>query len=283
MNVLSLFDGMSCGQLALREAGINYDNYYASEINKYAIKVTQENFPNTIQLGNVLNIDSSYFNNIQIDLIIAGSPCQGFSRAGKELNFEDERSKLFFEFIRLFKELKPKYFLLENVIMKKEYQDIISSYLNVEPIRINSSLLTAQLRDRLYWTNIPNVTQPNDLDICINEILENPFEKNYQKIKTTDQINSCKKSNNGQQPYMQDRVFHVRGKTHCLTAVLAYRLRVGLNDPKTWRKITAEEAEKLQAVPVGYTKCVSNFQRFKMLGNGWTVSIVAHILKNIII
>ena len=172
MNVLSLFDGMSCGQLALNRLGIEYDTYYASEIDKYAIKVTQANFPDTIQVGDVTQVKADDFKGVKIDLILAGSPCQGFSKAGKQLNFDDPRSKLFFEFIRLVKELQPKYFLLENVNMKKESRDIITKYTGVEPIDINSSLLSAQNRRRLYWTNIPNVTQPEDKGIVLKDILD---------------------------------------------------------------------------------------------------------------
>ena len=169
MNVLSLFDGISCGQLALNRANINYDNYFASEIDKNAIKVTQHHYPNTVQLGDVTKIE---FIASKIDLLIGGSPCQSFSFAGKQLNFDDSRGKLFFEFVRLKNELQPKYFLLENVVMKKEYQDVITQYLGVEPIKINSSLVSAQNRVRLYWTNIPNVKEPEDRNISLSEILE---------------------------------------------------------------------------------------------------------------
>ena len=141
MKVLSLFDGISCGQVALERAGIKVDNYFASEIDKYAIKVTQKNYPNTIQLGDVCNIKGNELP--KIDLLIGGSPCQGFSFAGKQLNFNDPRSELFFEFVRILKEVKPKYFLLENVKMKKEYQNVISKHLGVEPIEINSALVSA--------------------------------------------------------------------------------------------------------------------------------------------
>ena len=142
MNVLSLFDGMSCGQIALQKLGIQVDNYFASEIDKHAIKVAKHNFPNTVHLGDVTQVKASDLP--KIDLLIGGSPCQGFSFAGKQLNFEDPRSKLFFEFVRLLKECKPEYFLLENVRMKKDYQDIISEHLGVEPILINSALMSAQ-------------------------------------------------------------------------------------------------------------------------------------------
>jgi DNA (cytosine-5)-methyltransferase 3A len=175
MNVLSLFDGMSCGQIALERAGIKVNNYYASEIDKHAIKVTQANYPDTVQLGDVTQLKKRE-NSPKIDLLIGGSPCQGFSFAGKQLNFEDPRSKLFFEYVRLLKELKPKYFILENVRMKKESQDIISKYLGVEPIVINSNLVSAQNRHRLYWTNIPGVSIPEDKGILLKDILQKDGE-----------------------------------------------------------------------------------------------------------
>jgi DNA (cytosine-5)-methyltransferase 3A len=170
MNVLSLFDGMSCGQIALERAGIKVENYYASDIDKFAIAVTQHNYPDTVQLGDINNYDN--WDLPQIDLLMGGSPCQGFSFAGKQLNFEDDRSKLFFKFVDCLKKFKPKYFLLENVRMKKEYQNVISEFLGVEPIIINSSRLSAQNRVRLYWTNIPNITQPEDKGIVLRDIIE---------------------------------------------------------------------------------------------------------------
>jgi site-specific DNA-cytosine methylase len=197
MIVLSLFDGMSCGQIAFERAGIRVEKYYASEIDKYAIQITQKNYPNTIQLGSITEWKSW---NIEMpDMIIGGSPCQGFSFAGKQLNFEDERSKLFFTFVEILKHYKPKYFLLENVIMKAEYNDVISSILGdiypecvsqgelfrtgrLEPIEINSALVSAQNRRRLYWTNIPGITQPKDKGILLKDIIENATtekEKSY--------------------------------------------------------------------------------------------------------
>lgn len=174
INVLSLFDGISCGQIALERAGIEVENYFASEIEPNPIKVTQTNYPNTKQLGSVLNVKGSDLP--KIDLLIGGSPCQGFSFAGKQLNFDDPRSKLFFEFVRLKNELKPKYFLLENVKMKKEYQDIISSYLCVEPIMINSNLVSAQNRVRYYWTNIPINELPDDKGLLLEDITEDGLQ-----------------------------------------------------------------------------------------------------------
>ena len=261
INVLSLFDGMSCGRIALDKLDIPCQ-YYASEIDKYAIKVSQANYPDTIQLGDVTQV--YWKNKIKIDLLIGGSPCQGFSFAGKHLNFQDDRSKLFFEYVRLLNEVKPKYFLLENVRMKKESEDIISQYLGVSPIAINSSTLSAQNRQRLYWTNIP-VSQPEDKGIKLKDILE-------------------------------DGVVD-RDKSHCLDAnywkggnLKSYfekhrRQLVFETDPSVvaadlkWRKLSPIECERLQTVPDNYTNHVSNTQRYKMLGNGMTVDVIAHILK----
>ena len=192
MNVLSLFDGMSCGRIALDRLGIEVDTYYASEIDKYAIAVAKENYPDTIHVGDITQLDPKDFQDI--DLVLAGSPCQGFSFAGKQLAFDDPRSALFFEFIRLLKAIKPKYFLLENVRMKQQYIDVITQQVSecypdhegndlfdskIEPILINSALLSAQSRQRLYWTNIPHVKQPEDLGIVLKDILEDEVEEHY--------------------------------------------------------------------------------------------------------
>ena len=184
MNVLSLFDGSACTRVALDRLRIPVTRYYASEVDKYAIKVAMKNYPDIVQVGDVCNLHTEKgiwwsskrgIDPIKIDLLVGGSPCQGFSFAGKQLNFDDPRSKLFWEYVRLLKELKPKYFLLENVRMKQEYQDVISDALGVKPIAINSRLLSAQNRQRLYWTNIPNVTQPEDKGLVLQDILEYGF------------------------------------------------------------------------------------------------------------
>jgi site-specific DNA-cytosine methylase len=169
INVLSLFDGISCGQVALERAGMDVNKYFASEIDKHAIKVTQSNYPNTIQIGDVTKVKGTDLPNI--DLLMGGSPCQGFSFSGKQLNFDDPRSKLFFEFVRLIEEVKPKYWLLENVVMKQEYQDVISQHLGVEPVKYNSSLTSAQNRVRLYWANF-DITDPTDQGIKLEDVLE---------------------------------------------------------------------------------------------------------------
>lgn len=176
MNVLSLFDGMSCGRIALERCGYKIDRYFASEIDKYAIKVAAANYPDTIHLGDVRDVMwPETFEGEKIDLLLGGSPCQGFSFAGNQLNFDDPRSRLFWEFVRILKEAKPRYFLLENVRMKKQSQDVISEALGVQPIAINSNLVSAQNRYRLYWTNIPFLMMPVDKGIKLKDILEDGF------------------------------------------------------------------------------------------------------------
>tara|TARA_B100000123_G_C25710406_1_gene419628 strand:- start:311 stop:1234 length:924 start_codon:yes stop_codon:yes gene_type:complete len=303
MNVLSLFDGMSCGQIALDQLGIKVNKYYASEIDKYAIAVAKENYPNTIHVGDITQLDPKDFKNI--DLILAGSPCQGFSFAGKQLAFDDPRSALFFEFIRLLKAIKPKYFLLENVRMKQQYLDVITQQVSecypehegndlfdskIEPILINSSLLSAQSRQRLYWTNIPNVRQPEDLGIVLKDILEDEVEKHYlagknliENYQGGNQLNPNYKS--------QANTIHDKNKksgaicagTHGYANgyVETKPIKVGMNiENLSWRKLTPLEVERLQTVPDNYTASVSDTQRYKMLGNGWTVGVIAHILTN---
>jgi site-specific DNA-cytosine methylase len=277
INVLSLFDGISCGQIALERAGIEVENYFASEIEPSSIKVTQANFPNTKQLGSVLNVKGADLP--KIDLLIGGSPCQGFSFAGKQLNFEDPRSKLFFEFIRIFKEINPTYFLLENVKMKQEYQDIISDYLGVNPIMINSNLVSAQNRTRLYWTNIPNIEQPTDKNIKLSDILETEYE--YYKCRATVQKNAeytdiksvtltaAMGMGGGNVPMLISKEFYEKHKGKYIDG----------NDRKGLRLLTPVECERLQTVPDNYTSCVSKTHRYKALGNGWTVDVIAFIFS----
>lgn len=195
MNVLSLFDGISCGQEALKRAGIKVDKYYASEIDEYAISIAQKNFPNTIQLGDVAQIQTDKLP--KIDLLIGGSPCQGFSFAGKQLNFSDPRSSLFFEYVRILNQVKPTYFLLENVKMKKEYRDIISKCLGVEPIEINSALVSAQNRKRLYWTNIPGIMPPEDKGIMLKDIVHENVDVDVSTISKNGKAHALTASYNG--------------------------------------------------------------------------------------
>jgi DNA-cytosine methyltransferase len=400
-NVLSCFDGMSCGQIALERAGIEFDTYYASEIDKYAAKVALYNYPNTIQLGDITKWKEWYLPNIE--LLIGGSPCQGFSFAGKQLNFEDARSKLFFEFVDILKHYKPKYFLLENVRMKQEHQDVISQYLGVKPIIINSALVSAQNRIRLYWTNIPNITQPIDRGILLKDILledatepmlsniyggfkETVPREHYNKSVTlrtpaggghipsvtvkkyvpenvegnyvdpynkkeiegeksttlrtnssngnmwvrmkqvphganlggvTERLkspsitmaswenNNFVEASNSIMPIVQSNTLWINGivitnfqgnatlsievskfrtllaQAGGVTKDIGIHKKATVGNESSWRKLTPIECERLQTVPDNYTSCVSNSQRYKMLGNGWTVDVVAHIFKNI--
>ena len=271
-NVLSLFDGMSCGQLALDTLGIKVNNYFASEIDPYAMQIAKKNYPNTKHIGSVLDVRGSDLP--RIDLLIGGSPCQSFSNAGDGSGMEG-KSKLFWEFVRVLKETKPTYFLLENVKMKKEWEKIITDTLGVEPIAINSRLLTAQNRPRLYWTNIPNVVQPIDRGIVLKDILEDEVEeKFYLSDKAIDYMSRLR---NGK-PRWEYHTNPLDGKSACLTANMYKGVPYGVIK-ELKRRLTPVECERLQSVPDNYTEGVSNTQRFKMLGNGWTIDVIAHILN----
>ena len=303
INVLSLFDGMSCGQIALEKAGIEVDKYYAAEIDKYAIKVAKANYPDMIHLGDVREVKADSLP--KIDLLIGGSPCQGFSFAGKQLNFDDPRSKLFWEYVRLLKDLKPKYFLLENVKMKKESMDVITEALGVEPVFINSNLVSAQNRQRYYWTNIPMDKLPDDKGIVLADILENGnvdrdkshcidanyfkggnlksyFEKHRRQLVFSDD-GMCHVGDADLKGHDYNRrVYHPDGKGPSLCASSGGNLEPKTYiKPNSWRKLTPLECERLQTVPEGYTDHVSNTQRYKMLGNGWTVDVIKHIFEGV--
>lgn len=362
MNVLSLFDGMSCGQQALERIGCKVDNYFASEIDKYAIQVTMANYPNTIQLGSVVDVDCSKLP--RIDLLIGGSPCQSFSFAGKRkgmstkdnieiltlkhyLQLKQEgyefegQSYLFWEYMRILNEVKPKYFLLENVMMGEHWEKVLSRAIGVNPIEINSALLSAQNRRRLYWTNIgmkpaglfgdleSYIVQPKDKGILLKDILEKEVdEKYYLGQKTLDyfKLNSVKQKErkNGfsfnpsigenkskcvttkEGSRMEDNYIIVHnmqkrssdrpsvaknknaggsghlqmedGKTYCLDTGNTMAIELA-NNKSNIRRLTPIECERLQTVKDNYTSMVSDTQRYRMLGNGWTVDVVAHLLK----
>lgn len=358
INVLSLFDGMSGGQIALERASIPVANYYASEIDKYAIQVTQSHYPNTHQLGTILNWKNWQLP--KIDLVIAGSPCQGFSKAGKGLNFNDPRSKLFFTFMDILNYHKKQnpdlLWLLENVKMKKEWKDYISDLLGVEPVLINSALVSAQNRERLYWANFP-ITQPEDKGILLKNIIEQDevdrnksytIDANYWKggnlksyfskgrrqlvfrIGTASDINGHD---------YNKRIYSTDGKSPTLNAGSGGNLEPKISvktiahgyikekeeqkdkypslcaqDPSSkhliknksntirvggkgsppdskqcwdnvymskdeYRKLTPVECERLQTVKDNWTSMVSNTQRYRMLGNGWTIDVIAHIFN----
>jgi DNA-cytosine methyltransferase len=287
MKVLSLFDGMSCGRIALDQLGIPVETYYASEIDKYAIQVSQANYPDTIQVGDICDLDPKDY--MDVDLMLAGSPCQGFSFAGKQLAFDDPRSALFFEFIRLLKAIKPKYFLLENVRMKKEFLQVISQQVSecypeipfgIEPIFINSSLVSAQSRQRYYWTNIPRIKQPEERGIVLRDILEDNYDSEREKAHCIDanyykganveqyktkhrrqlvhkpmQVNPSKKAS-GKQPYIQDRVFHEDGKSHSLTASFADRTNVATRPIKVGMNVEQVKIRKHEVDIVGLQQCI---------------------------
>jgi DNA-cytosine methyltransferase len=353
MNVLSLFDGMSCAQIALNRIGVKLGKYYASELDKYAIKVTQANYPNTIQLGDVCSINPEKLD--KIDLLVGGSPCQGFSFAGKQLAFEDPRSVLFFEYVRILerlKELNPNVkFLLENVRMKKEHLAVITKLLGVEPICINSSLVSAQNRVRYYWTNIEGIEQPEDRGILLKDIIQNEVDESFyhteKAIAYMERGNDkwmqagSRRSDGYTQSADKEKAFTVTAnihkgvpynyfkcgsmigrkinpvtgkrddynpsikteqrieireddKTGTLTTVqkdnlvvqIALKLAIEneLNSDESasrHRKLTPIECERLQTVDDNYTNHVSNTQRYRMLGNGFTVDVIAHILAGL--
>ncbi|HOF44392.1 MAG TPA: DNA (cytosine-5-)-methyltransferase [Candidatus Pacearchaeota archaeon] len=360
MVVLSLFDGIACGYEALKRAGIEVDTYYASEIDKYAIQIATKNHPDIIELGDINN-----WKNWDIkkpDLILAGSPCQGFSVGGKGLAFDDPRSKLFFVFVDILRHYNPKYFLLENVKMKKEWIDIISKQLGVEPVLINSALVSAQNRQRLYWCNW-SVNQPEDKHIMLKDIvheyeaigvLKNNgsyyikedkakcLDANYAKgvdnrgmrtmimqqlkpyIVSVDKANIIMQSEVARHKIdyigkdsQANRIYSIHGKAVTLLGsagggavkmgqylfgcISPERVKKQQNGPRFnnglkantlttvdrhgvllngyIRKLTPVECERLQTLPDGYTEGVSDTQRYKMLGNGWTVDVIAHILR----
>lgn len=368
INVLSLFDGMSCGRIALERVGIKVNSYFASEIDKYAISVTQKNYPNTIQLGDVKNLryeDGVLYNNergfmADFDILIGGSPCTNFSFAGKrkgmatkdnveilslnhylnlkEAEFEFEgQSYLFWEYVRILKEVRPKYFFLENVRMEQKWKDLISETLGVQPILINSSKVSAQSRERYYWTNIPNIQQPEEKGIVVKDILE-PFvdEKFYgseallgrlvrhkNKIVRDNFENPEKsacihagyfKGGGRDQQYIAekpvlvgrvshhqgDRVIDINGKAYALTASggnnggggsSLFSMTNEEGEIIRLRKFTPLECERLQTIPDNYTALgidekgnevkISNTQRYRMVGNSWTCSVISHIFKNL--
>jgi len=329
MNILSLFDWISCWQQAITNLWITDYTYFSSEIDKYAIQVTQENFPNTIQIWDVTKIsfdkfyqlnfwnDDEWLETWKIDLLLWGSPCQWFSFAWKQLAFDDPRSKLFFEYVRILKEVKPKYFLLENVRMKKEYQDVISEHLFwIQPILIDSANLVAQSRKRLYWVwelqedwtyKQVNIEQPEDKWILLKDILEDEVdEKFYMTEKQYKNLSfeSLKRlytekaptlstmqwwhrqpkinlKDNNFTSFSQDNVFVWKDwKVPTLTAWDWWnRPKMYDFDDMIIRKLTPLECERLQWVKDNYTSCVSNSQRYKMLGNWWSIPIIEYILS----
>lgn len=341
VTVFSAFDGAGIGLLALKRAGIPVAAYYASEVDKYAIQVAKKNHPEIVHVG---DIKQCYARNFpQIDLLIGGSPCQDLSiaKANRE-GLKGARSGLFWHFVRLLRTMKPRYFLLENVAsMSKEDKAKITEIMGVEPILINSALVSAQQRKRLYWTNIPGITQPQDKGILLKDVLENGIamdlksraiissadrttEREYFKKQQGTMVAElilynrynqstmkekpaslgtnpqCKTSKTGQvvlSPVrlgaleglgtgQANRIYSVQGKSVCLNAgggggganTGLYKIDLPDGD-YTVRKLTPVECERLQTWPDGYTEGVSNTQRYKIIGNGWTADVIAHIFK----
>jgi DNA (cytosine-5)-methyltransferase 3A len=334
MNVLSLFDGMSGGRQALERAGIEIENYFASEIDKYAIQVTMANYPDTIQLGSVTELDG--YSLPKIDMLIGGSPCQSFSFAGKrkgmstkceteiltldqylELKnegFEFEgQSFLFWEYMRLLNEVKPKYFLLENVMMSEKWEKILTQAIGINPIMINSSLVSAQNRKRFYWTNIGaepdgffgdlvcKIQQPKDKKILLKDILESEVDEKYflsykliagfgnkEEKKCNDIVVHNLQTRSADRPSLKNNknaggsghLSKSDGKTYCLDTGNTQAVEIK-NVNSRIRRLTPTECERLQTVKGGYTNHVSDSQRYKMLGNGWTIDVIAYIFSHI--
>jgi len=302
IKVLSVFDGMSCGQIALERAQIPVKEYYASEINKKAIAATKQNYPKTKHIGCVKSVEDFFLP--EIDLFIGGSPCQGFSFAGKQLNFEDPRSKLFFEYVRILKEVKPRFFMLENVKMKKEYQNIISEHLGVEPVLINSALVSAQNRERLYWANF-KIEPPEDSNLYVKDIADKFFDsnllltntykgrlkksegllldallKNLRKVPSKNGLIAAILNDTPSKLSRQaDRLYDINYKSPCLTASRSQDIK--FNFPEGFRNLSKAELCRLQTVEPSYFDGFSRNSAAEMLGNGWTVDVIAHIFKQI--
>jgi DNA-cytosine methyltransferase len=343
MNVLSLFDGISCGRVALERSGVPVANYYASEIDPHAIKIAKKNYPDTIHVGDVTKLEGR--NLPQIDLILAGSPCQGFSHNGAKLGFDDPRSRLFWEFVRLVGECQPTWWLLENVRMKQEWSNIITEAVGYDPILINSALVSAQRRMRLYWTNIPQNGLPEDKGLVLKDILEKPVAEEqpmtdaegkaycltatYSRCgnpttggayeseiihNTARHQRTCVRTPvdkseihgtkmigraNVSERSASDRVYSTQHKSPCVISQPPVKVGEPVFEPtapashnhkldkmrvikrENWRMLTPKECERLQTLPDDYTTGVSNTQRYKALGNGWTIDVIAHLLKSI--
>lgn len=275
MNVLSLFDGISCGQVALNRAGIKYDNYYASEIKPHAINITQHNYPDTIQIGDITELKGNDLP--KIDLLFGGSPCQDFSRANKvQKGVDGEKSGLFWEYVRILREVKPTYFLLENVRMKKEWQDLISEELGVQPVRINSSLVSGVMRDRFYWTNIPFDGLPKDKGVKLGDIIDNGYVDREKGLCLLESYSRPLKN-----PVKIARRYFLYGFWQVVFkdeyTYNKLKENYELAEEGDVRYMTHREMERAQTIPMDYTSMVSRNDAACVLGDGWTVDVIAHI------
>lgn len=273
MKVLSLFGGIECGRVALDQLGVQVEKYYSSEIDPHAIKVSSKNYPDIIHLGDVTKIKGEDLP--QIDLLLGGSPCQSFSNAGDGTGF-DGKSGLFWEYVRVLKEVNPKHFLFENVKMKKEWEEIITEALGVEPIAINSRLLTGQNRPRMYWTNL-EVDPIQDQGILLKDILEDEVDPKYTLSEKA--VDYMSRLRNGK-PRWEYHKNPLNGKAACLTANMYKGVPYGVIQELN-RKLTPLECERLQGLPDNFSEGISSTQRYKCIGNGWSVPVIKHILKNI--
>ena len=289
MNIMSLFDGISCGKVALERANITIDTYYASEVDKYATKASAKNHPDIIRIGDVKNVNGSDFN--KIDLLIGGSPCQDLSNykydRGEVTGLNGEKSNLFYHYVRLLKELRPKYFILENVAsMEQKWVNVISDELGVKPVMINSSLLCAAERKRLYWTNISIVIQPEDKhiflkDICVpaEEVPEKYWNDKYEftthgddkKVQATIHLNGHRQAKEVYNLNFKCNTLLCDGNGGNLVKKVYQDGRV--------RKLLPIEYERLQTLPDNYTDNLSDSRRYSAIGNGWTVDVITHILN----
>ena len=328
--VLSLFDGIGCGRVALDRAGIEVSKYYASEIDKTAISIMKNNYPDTIHIGDVSKVcgincygEEGWTEVLDVDILIGGSPCQGFSVAGKKMNFNDPKSKLFWEFVRIKRETGAKYFLLENVRMKQEWADIISEQLGVGYVVIDSGDFSAQNRVRYYWTNIDFDGKWDRSNATVEDILEDEVDEKYvvepeRTVKIVENEVKRRKVAYIGSDSQANRVYNIHGKSVCLCGdagglvaktglyamptltpdrvekrqngrrfkppssksyTLTAQDKHGILTNNFIRKLTPVECERLQTLPDGYTKGFTDNQRWKALGNCWTVDVVASIFK----
>lgn len=292
MKVVSLFDGISCGRVALERAGVPVDAYYASEIEPSSIAISKKNYPDIIQLGDVTKWREWDIPWGEIDLLIGGSPCQGFSFAGKKLNFDDPRSRLFFEFVAILNHIRkhnPKVlFLLENVVMSESHKNVITEHLGCDPVLINSNLFSAQNRPRLYWCNFKIPELPVTNTSTLRDVFDPNIKHREIHINHPDTIVKCKSyyqyDQNRRGHNSQDqRFFDIDGKSNTLLMSASSIPKVRADDGRVWL-LTPGECAKLQTLTSDYIDVVSvsNSAKYGALGNGWTVDVIAHILSGIV-